>query len=97
MFYAVPVYVLSCVQIFATPWTVALQAPLSIGFPRQENWSESPFPPPGDLPNPGIKLMSPALQMDSLPLSHLGSPHFHDSSGKMQMIIRKHHTNPNYI
>ena len=52
---------LSCVQLLVTPsWTVACQAPLSIGFPRQEYWSRFPFPPPGDLPNPGIKPMSPA-------------------------------------
>ena len=42
----------------ATPWTVIQQAPLSMGFPRQEYWSGLPFPPPGDPPNPGIKLMS---------------------------------------
>ena len=55
---------LQSVQLFATPWIVAHQAPLSRGFPRQENWSGLPFPPPGDLPNPGIErisLMSPAL------------------------------------
>ena len=52
-------YVLSRVQLFGTPWTVACQAPLSIGFFRQEYWNEMPFPPPGDLPNPGIKPMSP--------------------------------------
>ena len=52
---------------FATPWTVACQAPLSMGFSRQEYWSEWPFPSPGDLPNPGIKPRSPALQADSLP------------------------------
>ena len=46
---------------FVTPWTAALQAPLSMGFPRQEYWSGLPFPSPGDLPNPGIKPMSPAL------------------------------------
>ena len=50
-----------------TPWTVAHQAPLSMGFSRQEYWSGLPFPPPGDLPDPGIKLLSPALQADSLP------------------------------
>jgi len=52
------------VQVFATPWTVDLQAPLSMGFPRQEYWSGLPFLLPGDLPDPGIKptcLMSPAL------------------------------------
>ena len=52
---------LSHVQLFATPWTVACQAPLSMGFSRQEYWSGLPFPPPGDLPNPGIKPTSPAL------------------------------------
>ena len=54
----------SRVQLFATPWTVARQAPLSIGFSRQEYWSGLPCPPPGDLPNPGIEpksLMSPAF------------------------------------
>ena len=57
--------------------TVAHQALLSIGFPRQEYWSELPFPSPGDFPDPGIKpasSLSPALQVDSLSLSHLGSP-----------------------
>ena len=53
----------------ATPWTVACQAPLSMGFARQEYWSGLPCPP-GDLPNPGIKPGSLALQVDSLPLSH---------------------------
>ena len=55
------VCVLSHVQHFATPWTVAHQVPLSIGFPRQEYWSGLPFPPPGHLPAPGIKPASPAL------------------------------------
>ena len=62
----------SCVRLFATLWTVAHQAPLSMGFSRQEYWSGLPCPPPGDLLNPGIKavsLMSPALQADSLPLA----------------------------
>ena len=52
------------VRFFATPWTVARQAPLSMEFPRQEYWSGLPFPPPGDLSDPGIKplsLASPAL------------------------------------
>ena len=53
--------VLSCVWLFATPWTVAHQAPLSMGFSRQEYWSGVPFPFPGDLPNPGIEPPSPAL------------------------------------
>ena len=53
--------VLSCVPAFATPWTVGCQAPLSVGFPRQEHWSRVPFPLPGDLPDLGIKPTSPAL------------------------------------
>ena len=52
---------LSCVQLFATLWTVAHQAPLSVEFFRQEYWSGLPFPPPGGLPHPGIELTSPAL------------------------------------
>ena len=55
-----------------TPWTIALQAPLSMGFPRQKHWSGLP------IPDPGIKPMSPALQVDSLPLSHQGSQNHHD-------------------
>ena len=50
-----------------TLWTVALQAPLSMGFPRQEYWSGLPIPSPGDLPNPGIEPRIPALQENSLP------------------------------
>ena len=56
---------LICVGLFATPWTVACQAPLSMGFPRQEYWSGLPSPLPGDLPDPGIKPMFPALQVYS--------------------------------
>ena len=48
-------------ESFVTPWTVAHQSPPSVGFPRQEYWSGLPFPPPGDLPDPGIKAASPAL------------------------------------
>ena len=50
-----------------TPWTAACQAPLSMGFSRQEYWSGLPFPSPGNLPNPEIELESPELQADSLP------------------------------
>ena len=53
--------------ILCTPWTVVRQAPLSMGFSRQEYWSGLPCPPPGDLPNPGIEPRSLALQTDSLP------------------------------
>ena len=65
-----PVQSLSHVRLFVTPWTAAHQAPLSMGFLRQEYWGGLPFPPPGDLPDLGIILESPALQADSLPLSH---------------------------
>ena len=57
-----------------TPWTVARQAPLSMGFPRQGHWSGSPFSSPGDLPEPGIEPGSPALQADSLPPVLPGKP-----------------------
>ena len=52
---------LSRVRLFATPWTVAYQAPPSMGFSRQEYWSGSPVPSPGDLPSPGTESQSPAL------------------------------------
>ena len=57
---------LSRVRLFATPWTVAHQAPPSMGFSRQEYWSGLPFPSPGDLPDPGIESRSPTLQVDAL-------------------------------
>ena len=69
----VKVKLLSHARLFATPWTVAHQAPLSIGFSRQEFWSGLPFPSPGDLPHPETESVSPAWQADSLPLSHQGS------------------------
>ena len=58
---------------FATSWIIVSQAPLSMGFSRQEFWSGLPFLPPGDLPEPGIEPASPTLQADSLHLSHPGS------------------------
>ena len=58
---------LSRVRLFATPWTVAHQAPLSMGFSKQEYWSGLPFPSLGNLPNPGIEPRSPVLQADALP------------------------------
>ena len=68
----------SHVQLFVTPWTAAHQAPLSMELYRQKYWSGLPFPTPGDLPDPGIE--PPSLmsflhwEVDSLPLSRLGSP-----------------------
>ena len=58
---------LSCVQLFATPWTVAHQAPPSVEFSRQEYWSGLSFPSPGDLPDLGIEPRSPTLKADALP------------------------------
>ena len=63
----------SC-RLFVTPWTVAHQAPLSVGFSRQECWSGLPCPPPGNLPNPEIEPRSPALRVDSLPSEPPGTP-----------------------
>ena len=65
---------LSCAQLFATPWTVARQVPLPMGFSRQEYWNELPCPPPRDLPNLGMEPVSPALQAVSLPLEPPGKP-----------------------
>ena len=65
-------YQLSC--SFATPWTVAHQAPPSMGFSRQEYWSGLPSPSPGDLPDPGIEPRSPALQADDLTSEPPGKP-----------------------
>ena len=70
----VVVYLLSCVQLSITLWSVALQASLSIGFSRQEYWSGLSFPSPGYLPGPGIESGSPALQGVSLPTELPGKP-----------------------
>ena len=66
----------SRVQIFATVWAVVCQVPLSMGVSRREYWSGLPCPPPGDLPDPGIKPASPASQADSLPTESPGKPMF---------------------
>ena len=65
---------LSRVRLLATQWTVAYQAPPSMGFVRQEYWSGLPFPSPGDLPNPGIELGFPALEADALTSEPPGKP-----------------------
>ena len=65
---------LSCVRLFATPWTVAHRASPSMGFSRQEYWSWLPFPSPGDLPDPGIKPGSPTLEADALTSEPPGKP-----------------------
>ena len=66
---------LSRVRLFATPWTVAYQAPLSVGFSRQEYWSGLPLPSPWNLPDPGIEPRSLTLQADSLPSKPPGKPY----------------------
>ena len=68
------VKLLSCVLFFVTPWTVAHQATLSMGFSRQGYWSGLPFPSPGDLPDPGIEPGSPSLQADALTSQPPGKP-----------------------
>ena len=68
------VFSCSVVSDSATPWTIACQASLSMGFPRQEYWSGLPFPSPWDHPNPGIEPESPALQANSLPAELPGEP-----------------------
>ena len=102
-------YVRACVLnhfsralLFVTPWTVAHQVALSMGFPWQECCTGLPFPSPGDLPNPGIEPVSPALQADSLPSEPPGKPFtemtpfeivtslswqtFHESSGDFNLV-----------
>ena len=69
------VKLISCVWLFAAPWTVAYQGPLSTGSSRQGYWSGLPFPSLGDLPNPGIEPGSPALQADALPSEPPGKPY----------------------
>ena len=75
----------SHVQLPVTPWTVAYQAPLSIGFSRQGYWSGLPFPSPGDLPDLGIELRSPALQADTLPSEPPGKPFEEGKNGSGQV------------
>ena len=74
IFLPVKVKSLSRVQLFGTLWTVAHQAPLSMGFSRQEDWSGLAFPSRGHLPDPGIEPRSPALQADALTSEPPGKP-----------------------
>ena len=71
------VKLLSRVRLFVTPWTVAHQVPLFLGFSWQEYWNGLPFPPTGDIPDPGIKPASPTLQADSSLAQPLESPRAH--------------------
>ena len=78
---------LSRVRLFATPWTIAYQAPPSMGFSRQECWSGLPFPSPGNLPDPGIEPGSPTLRADTL----LSEPPDIDVSGIVKVIKQRGH------
>ena len=78
---------LSCARLFATPWTAAHQAPLSMRFSKQGYWSGLPFPSPGYLPNPGIEPGSPALQADSLLTELQGKPLVH---GEQHLVHSGH-------
>ena len=76
----------SVVSDSTTPWTVTYQGPLSMWFSRQEYWRGLPFPTSRDLPHPGIEPTSPALQEDSLPLCHLGSPRTDSPKISLQFV-----------
>ena len=76
-------------DFFATPWTVACQASLSLGFSRQEYWSGLPFPSLGDLPKPGFESGSPTLQADSLPSEPPGKPLHTLESNVWRIVVEK--------
>ena len=73
-------------DFFLTLWTVALQAPLSMGFPRQEHWNGLPFPSPGDLPNPEIKAASPVWAGEFFTTEPPGKPYFYFGLAVLQFI-----------
>ena len=77
---------LSCVQLFATPWNVAYQAPPSMKFSRQEYWSRLPFLSPGDLPDPGVEPKSLYCRQTLYLLSHQGSPN--KESGGSEIVSK---------
>ena len=81
------VVIRSCVRLFATPWSVACQDPLSMGCSRQEYWNGLPFPSPGNLPTQELNLRLLYRQAGSLPLSHQGNP-------KEKMVSFKFYTEP---
>ena len=85
----VKVKLLSRFRLFATPWTIAYQAPPSVEFSRQEYWSGLPFPSPGDLPNTGIEPGSPALQAGALPSAPSGKMLGHNQS--LLISLRSRH------
>ena len=80
------VCMLSCFRLFETLWTLARQAPLSMGFSRQEYWSVLPRPPPGDLPDPGLEPRFPRLQADCLPCESTGKQACVSSPGQVACL-----------
>ena len=82
---------LSHAQLFATPWTVAHQAPLSMGFPRRKYCSGLPFPSPGDNPNPGMKAVSPVLASTGKPSSTTNHIYFFQSTMSMFLPFQNLH------
>ena len=88
---------LSRVRLFATPWTIARQAPRSVGFSRQESWSGVPFPSPGDLPDPGIESRSPASQIGSLPSKPPGKPWNGKRTSQTLLTFQHPHTLPSHL
>ena len=81
------VQLLNCVRLFATPWTLPCQAPISMGFPRQEYWSGLLAPSPGDLPNPGIELGSLVLTSGFFTAEPQGSHGFWRGSHICYLVI----------
>ena len=75
------------VRLFATPWTVAYKSPLSTEFSRQEYWSGLLFPSPGDLPDPGIEPMSPALQADPLPTEPVLAKRWQSRDFRLRCVV----------
>ena len=95
---------LSLVWLFVTPWTVAHQAPPSMGFTRQEYWSGLPFPSPGDLPNPGIEPRSPTLQADALtseppgkPSTQIANVEHNEISYSEHNLFKKYYQHPRHL
>ena len=91
----VKVKLLSRVRLFATPWTVAHQAPPSMGFSKQEYWSGLPLPSPGDLPDPGIEPRSPAFQADALTSEPPVKPG--DMYSDQQKTMKEHNCEMSYV
>ena len=88
---------LSRVQLFATPWTGAYQAPPSMEFFRQEYWSGLSFISPGDLPDPGITPGSPALQADASPSEPEGSPGYREDPSQNVSLPENRHSFNNWL